>query len=154
MAKKGEFKEHVLKRRRELAHMIFMGVDKSEAFEKIAELHDVKPHTVRCDWSQREDWLRKVFDIEVDEEVIELILSEQRFVRDKYMEIYRTAKSESTKLGCLNSVRDANEQLIDLMQKLGILDKQKDKLEITGKMEMTSMAKMAEDWMSEGNDDE
>lgn len=139
--------EEILERRRELAQRVFMGQDKKEVFEEVAKEHGVEMHTVRCDWSNRKKWLRKVFDIDCDEEVVEMILSEQRFIRNKYMEIFKDAKSNGTKVGCLNAIRETNEQMIEFMQELGVLEKQAEKMEIEGEIEMTSLAKMAEEWL-------
>lgn len=147
--REGDISLPVLERRRNLAQMIFMGRDKKKAFEEMAELYDVKVETIERDWCQRKGWLRNVFDIDCDDEVIEMILAEQRWIRDKYMSIYQDAKSESTKLGCLNSIRECNAQMVKMMQDLGVLDKQADKLELSGELEMTSLAKKVDEWALE-----
>ena len=138
--------EEVNRRRKELALLIFQGMDKQIAFEQISEKHGIAASTARKDWAIRNEWLRKVFDIENVEEVTELLLSEQRFIRDEYMKLMAKAKSESTKLGCMNGIRETNKEMLSMMESLGIIEKQPDKLEVEGEIKLTSLAKEAEKW--------
>lgn len=144
--------EEVKQRKRELAKLIFSGMSRYQAFEKIAEDYDVMKSTVKNNWANRKSWLRDVFDIGDVENITELLLSEQRWLRDKYMEVFEKAKSDNSKVGCLNAIRESNQQMVELMQELGVMEKQADKLDIEGDFSITSLAQEVDKWNEENDE--
>jgi len=146
MATDAEIKE----RRRRTAALIFQGLPKTDVFEKVAEKYDCSPVTVKNDWFNRKKWMREVWDLEDEQAIINDIIAETKWIKERYYQIYENTEHGNNKLGALKGIRQCNKDLIEILQDMGILTKEPNKVELTGKdggpLEITAVAQMADEW--------
>lgn len=150
MDKKTEIKD----RRKKLSGLIFKGIEKQKAFKIIAKDFDCSPRTVKNDWASRDEWMLGVWDLDDENKIINDTVSEHRYIKEKFYELYDEAQYGNNKLGALKGAKECNKELIDILQSLGIVSEEPNKLELTGKdggpLEITDMARIADDWEDEG----
>lgn len=140
------------KRRRELAMLKFRGASLENVVQKLASKYDNEPSTIKHDWYNRKEWIGEVFDLDLDDAdllVLDLI-SEQKEVKRELWRMSRDTPNENIKLGALKHVKDINKELLDMLQSIGVIEKQAHQFELTGEdggpLEITTLAKKADEW--------
>lgn len=143
-------KAEIKQRRKDMSKLIFKGFDKHKVFEKIADKYGVSEKTLENDWALRNKWMMEVWDLSDDEDIINDIIAEHKLVKEMYYDTYREAVQESTKIGALKGVRKCNKEILEMLQSMGVISKEPNKLELTGKdgspIEITQVAKLADEW--------
>ena len=142
--------------RRRLAARIFRGESTNSATKKVTEnvndelaANPVNPSILKSEWDKREEWLYDVFNIQEDK-ILQQILSEQSYIKEELYNLYDDADKISQKRLLLKDVSSLNREFIDLLEEVGIIQKEPDRLELTGAnggaLEISALAQAAEEW--------
>jgi hypothetical protein len=123
-------RDEIRERRRKLFFMVTQGVERSKVISRLSTEYGVAESTVKKDWYNRKKWLSEVFDVEDSEHVIADILSEQKLVKREKWKLYRQSDKDSIKLGALKGIESTNENLLDMLQSIGRVDEEPQKMEM------------------------
>lgn len=144
--------------RRELALLIYRGESLSKAAQIISKRYEneyTNPLPVgklKKDWKKRGEWLLEVFEINKDN-ILEQVLTEQMYIKGQLYDLVEETHEVGEKRLILKDIKNLNKEYIELLVDMGIIDRQPDKLEISGAdggpLAISSLAKAAEDWSEE-----
>ncbi len=125
------YREEVAKRRREMCSFVFRGMPIVKAAEILAQKYDVKKDTLKVDWSNREEWIPELFDLQDEKQIILDIIAEQKEIKKHYWRLFQEAQNNYTvQMGLLKGVQETNDKLLTMLQSLGKVHKEPDKLEL------------------------
>lgn len=150
-----EIKNNALK---DLALLIYRGESLKKAAKIVSDKYKneyanlVPEKTLKELWKEREEWLMDVFEIN-KESILEQLLTEQMYIKGQLYDLIDDAIEVSEKRLILKDINNLNQDFIGMLVDMGIIEKQPDRLEITGQdggaLEISSLAKVAEDWDEE-----
>jgi hypothetical protein len=123
--------KQLLERRTNLLKAICIGVPLKTAINKIAEEYKVKEKLLYRDWERRKSWLPLVVQLRDQTLINEIAMGIQQAREHAWTIIARYEKQPAIQLGALKVVMDTNKAMIQLLQDLGTVEKQKLQLEGT-----------------------
>lgn len=123
-------------RRRDMIELVHkQGKTPTEASRELAEKYEAEAVTIQSDWSRRQDWNLDLvgIDLEKADQLLSDSLVTYRLAQSELWEIYRSAESKSVQLGAIKELMKSGPEMVDLLQSLGIIEKEPEKFE--GKIE-------------------
>lgn len=90
--------------------------------------------TLKNDWADKDEWLREVWDFDDPESVAETVIAEKQRLKHKTWRLIRDLENSddpnySTILGMLRFVNDLGTDEVEMLQSLGEVEKEPDKVE-------------------------
>lgn len=134
----------IRERRRKMFFMVTQGIERSKVISKLSREYGVAERTLKDDWYSRNDWLSEVFDVEDSDSVIADILAEQKLVKREKWKLYRQSELENIQLGALKGIEATNENLLDMMQSIGRVDEEPQKIDMDVEADTEMVEKYAE----------
>lgn len=149
---------------RHFASLIYRGVTRQKAADIVLKRHEEDLKHVRYSkanlmkkWRNRGEWLYDVFDLN-EENILEQVLTEQLFIKSEFYSLYDEAETIKDRRLILKDIKNMNLEYLDILVDMGVIERQPNKLEITGSgggaLEISSLAKVADEWETINVEDE
>ena len=125
--------EEVDKRRREMMQRLWNGEDLSEIAGHLAEKYGCSESRIHADYSERGDWLTRVYGMEEAEAIMAQGMAQKKEVRQKLMRIANRAESENelkTAIKALKAVDSSVEDELDMHMEMGKIAQEGDDAEV------------------------
>jgi len=143
--------QEINKRRRELCSYKYRGFSLDNIAEILSKKYGVKDSTIKKDWYTRVDWIKYVFDFELENpELLFLdIVAEQKEVRRELYRVFKDSENESIKLGALKQI-DANiGNIYNMLSQSGVIEKAVQKVELSADVEVKDVKAIRENFLDE-----
>lgn len=133
-------REETDQRRKEMVKRRWYGENMTDIVSSLAQKHDVTESTIWKDWSNRDQWLPRVFDLGDAEHVVLEALAQKQDVVQRLNRLARTAETQEeldTARMALKSVGDELSDIVNMQMDLGNIDKAatKHQVEVEGDIE-------------------
>lgn len=146
-------RKQVNRRRQELVSYKYRGIPLDRIAERLSDKYNVKERTIKRDWYNREEWIKDIFDINIDnpELLIVEIIAENREIQKELYKLQRDTTQDSVKLGVLKQLSSNLDRLFNVYQSVGLINKATEKIELSGKVEMESDEQIRQKFLDEIN---
>lgn len=111
--------KHTQERRRKHATMRMMGMKPAKVKRKLAKEYDVTEKHIENEWSQRSEWLPKVFDYADVEGAVEQLVSEKVMIKRELWSQFREAESPEVKRRIMSQIDGMTDSVMEILQDLG-----------------------------------
>lgn len=144
---------NVDQRRKELTNYMYQGFPLDRVVEILSEKYNVKDKTIKRDWWNRKDWLADVFsiDIENSEMIVLDIIAQKKMLQRELFRLRRNTTQESVELGVLKELNKNVDDVFEICKDVGIVDKAKEEIELSGKIEVEKEEDLRDKFMEEIN---
>ena len=147
---------------RDLALIIYRGEGLNKAAHIVSKKYEneyanlMPVSRLKREWKSRGEWLLDVFEINKDN-ILEQILTEQMYLKGQLYSLIDETEEVGEKRLILKDIKNLNKEYIEMLVDMGIIERQPDKLEIAGAgggpLEISALAKAAENWSDNDGDD-
>lgn len=122
--------------RRKLVAMRNRGIPLEVCAEKINEEFGIKEKTIKQQWYDRKSWLTEVFDLDYEdtEQLINDLVAEKKTIKEVLWGVIQNGGSNA-KIGAVRELNKIDESLVEMLQGLGLIYKEPEKLQIKEKIE-------------------
>lgn len=132
----GKKQLEMLERRKLMLESNQRGVPYTKWVKEIAEKYNVSERTIRGDWTNRDTWLPQIVSTDSIQKLFLELLAELKSVREEYWTIAKTAANENARVGALNSLKEIIFRQVGLLQSIGLVHKEPDRIETVGQYQM------------------
>lgn len=112
-------KDFTRERRRKHATMRMMGMQPGKVNRKLAKEYEVTEKRIENDWSDRANWLPKVFDFEDAEAVVETLVAEKMMIKKELWKQHDQAESPEVKRRIMKQINGMTDSVLEILQDLG-----------------------------------
>lgn len=106
-----------------------MGMSATKVYDQLQEEYGVQRETLKNDWVKRDEWMPELFEFEDMDAFVSQLIAEQQFVKQRLWAHYDDADNAEVKRRILSDIRDMGEDLLGMMQDLGQVYKEPDKVQ-------------------------
>jgi len=114
--------------------------------QKIADKLDVSLRTIQRDIDDLKEEIAEKLEEEPIEEILFEMDSQLESIKEEYWKMYHQTKQDTVRISALNNLRSILSDRVKILQRLGIIREEPEKLEIKGAMDLA-------DIISEGKDE-
>lgn len=131
--------KELLNRRKECLKYALRGINTSEWVRKLADKYDVAKDTIYTDWRKRKEWIPEVYECADVIDPAKDMLVEKKQAREEAWKIYHNATTDqlSSKIGALKIIDRSVNDHIEMLQSLGKIHKEAEKLEVKSDMDVS-----------------
>ena len=127
--------EEINQRRRLMFSLVSRGMSPTQAARKLAEKYDVAFCTIKSDWSKRDEWMPKIFDLDNPQKIVLDLVVELKDIKSEMWSNYSEIDNPKVKVDVLKEIKEMDKDILSTLQSIGAVPKAAEKLMLTGQEE-------------------
>jgi hypothetical protein len=139
---KQTFQEKISERRKKMLKFHFRGISATEWVSLVAQEYGITEIAIWQDWRRRKSWLSKVFNLNDVVDEINMNMVELMNVKEEAWRTYHKAENAQSKAAALKIVARAIVDKIEILQSLGEVHREPQKIEIEGRVAIVELLKV------------
>lgn len=134
----------------EMLHDIFVyrmkGFRPYEICDTLSEKYRVSPKTISNEWSRRNEWLSELYTIEEHDNAVEILLAQRDEINKALWDLHENSPNDNVRLGAMNAASKLNKESLEMLQSVGKVSREPDKIEHVGDINYTFNVNILNDY--------
>ena len=139
---KHAFQATIRERRKQMLRSHFRGIPTTEWVATLATEYGVEPIAIWQDWRRRKSWIADVFELADVADEINMSMAKLKDVEEEAWRACEKATNSQSKAAALNIISRVVKDRIEILQSLGMIYKEPEKIKIEGRVAVVELLKV------------